>query len=114
MIVRNCARMKRYASVFVVLAAIAAVHEPSAASSFADRIAAIAARPAFAPAQIGIEFFDLDANRAIFSRNAAELFSAASTTKVVTEAATLHALGARFRIHTRVFRTGPIDGTGTL
>ena len=114
-----------------LFALIAAASEPSAASTvgpahghtataaavatnFAARIAAIAARPALAHAQIGIEFFDLDANRAIYSRNASELFAAASTTKIVTEAATLHALGPTFRFHTRIYRTGPIDGNGVL
>jgi D-alanyl-D-alanine carboxypeptidase/D-alanyl-D-alanine-endopeptidase (penicillin-binding protein 4) len=122
--------MSKYALAFAVFAAVAAGHEPSAAStggqlharartgtvatSFADRVAAIAARPALAHAQIGIEFFDLDANRSIFSRNAADLFAAASTTKVVTEAATLHALGTTFRFHTRIYRTGAIDSNGVL
>ncbi|HEY7980881.1 MAG TPA: D-alanyl-D-alanine carboxypeptidase/D-alanyl-D-alanine-endopeptidase [Candidatus Eremiobacteraceae bacterium] len=122
--------MNRYIVAIVLLAAIAAVTEPAAASpggnarvraaaganltSFASRIDSIAARPAFAHARIGVEFFDLDANRPIFSRNGAELFVAASTTKLVTEAATLHALGPTFRFHTRVYRTGPVDSNGVL
>jgi D-alanyl-D-alanine carboxypeptidase/D-alanyl-D-alanine-endopeptidase (penicillin-binding protein 4) len=80
----------------------------------ATRIAALAARPVFAHAHIGIEFFDLDANRPIYSLNADKLFVPASTTKLVTEAATLHALGTAYRFHTRIYRTGPVDANGAV
>jgi PBP4 family serine-type D-alanyl-D-alanine carboxypeptidase len=129
LIVRVGAVIPKFAFAFAVFAAIA-IHKPSAASagaqthtrarggavatSVAARIEAIAARPVFAHAHIGVEFYDLDTNRPLFSRNAAELFVAASTTKLVTEAATLHALGAGFRFHTRVYRTGPLDAKGVL
>jgi D-alanyl-D-alanine carboxypeptidase/D-alanyl-D-alanine-endopeptidase (penicillin-binding protein 4) len=80
----------------------------------AARIGAIAGRPVFAHAQIGVEFFDLDANRPIYAFNSEKLFAAASTTKLVTEAATLHALGTSYRFHTRVYRTGPLDSNGVV
>jgi len=81
---------------------------------FAARIAALEARPAFAHASFGVEFFDLDANRPIFSRNADKLFVAASTTKLVTEGTVLHVLGSDYRFHTRIYRTGAIAADGTL
>ena len=80
----------------------------------AARIGAIAARPVFAHAHIGVEFFDLDANRPIYSRNSDKLFVAASTTKLVTEGTALHALGADYRFHTRIYRTGAIDASGVV
>lgn len=84
------------------------------ASRFIARVADLSATPVFAHAHVGFEFFDLDANRAIVARNETSLFVAASTTKLVTEGAALHALGADYRFHTRIYRTGPIDADGVV
>jgi PBP4 family serine-type D-alanyl-D-alanine carboxypeptidase len=86
----------------------------SSTPTLASRIAAVVARPEFAHAIVGVEFYDLDAGRPIFSFNSRMLFTAASTTKLVTEGAALHALGPSYRFHTRVYRTGDIDAAGTL
>src|SRR5450755_874145 len=85
-----------------------------AASRFIARYADLTANPVFAHAHVGFEFFDLDTNRSIVARNETSLFVAASTTKLVTEGAALHALGADYRFHTRVYRTGPIDANGVV
>jgi PBP4 family serine-type D-alanyl-D-alanine carboxypeptidase len=124
--------MNKLALGVVFVIAIAAGHQPSAAATrgpvrvpappvairkdilLAAQVGAIAARPVFAHAHIGVEFFDLDANRAIYSFNADKLFVAASTTKLVTEGAALHALGTGYRFHTRVYRTGAIDAHGVV
>jgi PBP4 family serine-type D-alanyl-D-alanine carboxypeptidase len=82
--------------------------------SLAERIDKITSRPEFAHANFGIEFFALDTGRIIYKLNADKLFVPASTTKLLTEGTVLARLGPDFRFHTRIYRTGPIDGRGRL
>src|SRR5580704_5116974 len=90
-----------------------AIHAQSN-SSLADRIQKVISRPEFAHANFGIEFYSLDSGKVIYALNADKLFVPASTTKTLTEGALLAKLGAEYRFHTRVYRTGPIDKHGTL
>ena len=60
------------------------------------------------------EVYDLDTHRVLFARDAQTYMLAASTTKLLTEGTSLALLGPRFRWTTPVYRTGPIDTTGTL
>ena len=71
-------------------------------------------RPEFRHALFGIEFYSLDARKPIYTINADKLFTPGSTTKLLTEGTALALLGADFRFHTRVYRTGAIDSEGTL
>lgn len=63
---------------------------------------------------VGIEFYDLDTHRVVYSMNASQFFLAASTTKLLTEGTSLALLGPRFTFTTNVYRTGAIDDHGTL
>ncbi len=72
------------------------------------------ARPEFAHAQFGIELDSLDTGRPVYTLHAQKLFVPGSTTKLLTEGTALELLGADYRFHTRVYRTGPIDENGTL
>ena len=83
-------------------------------SSLAERIQKVISRPEFAHANFGIEFYSLDAGKVVYALNADKLFVPASTTKILTEGTLLATLGAGYRFHTRVYRTGPIDKHGTL
>src|SRR2546429_1900361 len=83
-------------------------------STLAQRIQKIISRPEFAHANFGIEFCSLDTGKALYELNADKLFVPASTTKILTEGALLAKLGADYRFHTRVYRTGSIDKHGTL
>jgi PBP4 family serine-type D-alanyl-D-alanine carboxypeptidase len=83
-------------------------------STLAARIQAIMDRPEFRHAFFGIEFYSLDSGKPIYALNAEKLFTPASTTKLLTEGTALELLGADFRFHTRVYRTGPINAAGTL
>ena len=91
---------------------------PSPASAAADglgqRIERIVSRPEFRHATFGIEFFDLDSGKAIYQLNPDELFTPASTTKLLTEGTALELLGADFRFHTRVYGIGRLKKNGTL
>jgi dihydroorotase/N-acyl-D-amino-acid deacylase len=83
-------------------------------ASLANRIEKIMNRPEFAHANFGIEFYSLDTGKIIYAHNADKLFVPASTTKILTEGTLLAKLGADFRFHTRIYRTGPIDSKGRL
>jgi len=83
-------------------------------STLAARIQKVISRPEFAHANFGIEFYSLDTGEVLYALNADKLFVPASTTKILTEGTLLAKLGADYRFHTRVYRTGPIDKHGTL
>jgi N-acyl-D-amino-acid deacylase len=83
-------------------------------ASLADRIQKVMDRPEFAHANFGIEFYALETGKVVYSLNANKLFVPASTTKTLTEGTVLAKLGADYRFHTVIYRTGPIDKKGTL
>jgi len=64
--------------------------------------------------QFGIAIYDLNSRKMIYERDAQRFFVAASTTKLLTEGATLAILGPNYVFRTNVYRTGPIDASGTL
>jgi len=80
----------------------------------AQRIQSIMDRAEFRHALFGIEFYSLDTGKPIYAVNADKLFTPGSTTKLLTEGTALALLGADYRFHTRVYRTGPVDSEGTL
>jgi PBP4 family serine-type D-alanyl-D-alanine carboxypeptidase len=82
--------------------------------SLAERVDQVISRPEFKHATFGIEFYSLDRQKAVFALNPQELFTPASTTKLLTEGAALALLGADFRFHTRVYRAGRLDRRGRL
>jgi D-alanyl-D-alanine carboxypeptidase/D-alanyl-D-alanine-endopeptidase (penicillin-binding protein 4) len=102
-------------AVFVAASGIHPVAQPAArAAALSPRIDAILARPEFRHSTFGIEFYSLDANRPVYTLNAEKLFVPGSTTKLITMGSALQLLGADYRFHTRVYRTGDIDRDGTL
>jgi len=103
---------RRLAIVSLVLAAAAPVL--AHAQSLGDRAQKVMARPEFAHAFWGIEFYDLDSGKATYRVMNDKLFMAASTTKLLTLGTALHYLGPDYRFHTRVYRTGPVTSDGTL
>jgi D-alanyl-D-alanine carboxypeptidase/D-alanyl-D-alanine-endopeptidase (penicillin-binding protein 4) len=84
------------------------------AQSLSQRVQAIMDRPEFKHALFGIEFYSLDKGKVIYAINADKLFTPGSTTKLLTEGTALSLMGADYRFHTRVYRTGPIGADGTL
>lgn len=77
--------------------------------SVAAKIAEISARPEFVHATFGVAAYDIDAKKMLFGMNAEQLFTPGSTTKLLTMGTALALLGADYRFHTPVYRTGPID-----
>jgi len=74
----------------------------------------VLARPELAQSQLGLAFYDVRAERFVCERASDVLFAGASTTKLLTCGAALHALGEDYRFVTRVVRTGEIDEQGVL
>ena len=98
----------------LLIAVCAATAQAQGADSLEARIQKVMARPEFARSNFGIEFYDLETGKVVYSLNADKLFVPASTTKLLTEGTVLAKLGPDYRFHTSIYRTGPIDQHGTL
>ncbi|HUK52582.1 MAG TPA: D-alanyl-D-alanine carboxypeptidase/D-alanyl-D-alanine-endopeptidase [Candidatus Binatia bacterium] len=83
-------------------------------ASLAARIRGVTERPDFRHSHFGIEFLSLDDGSVVFEQNSGKLFVPGSTTKLLTEGTTLALLGADYRFHTRVYRTGRLGRNETL
>lgn len=80
------------------------------AQGLAAKITEINARPEFVHAAFGVAAYDLDAKKMVFGLNAEQLFTPGSTTKLLTTGTALALLGADYRFHTPVYRTGAVTG----
>lgn len=101
----------------VFLCAILLAATPAAAqnaSTLLERIRQLTTRPIFKHSTIGVEVYDLTANKTLVAINEEKLFTSGSTTKLVTEGTALALLGENYRFHTRVYSTGNITPYGTL
>lgn len=78
------------------------------------RVRSIIERPEFSHSTWGVELYSLDSGRTVYSINGDKLFVPGSTTKLLTMGSALGLLGADYRFHTRVYRTGPVRSDGTL
>ncbi|HEV2421869.1 MAG TPA: D-alanyl-D-alanine carboxypeptidase/D-alanyl-D-alanine-endopeptidase [Candidatus Acidoferrales bacterium] len=82
--------------------------------SLGSKITQITSRPEFRHSSFGVEVYSLDQSRVVYALNEQQFFTPASTTKLFTEGTALELLGADYRFHTRVYRTGAISADGTL
>lgn len=109
------ARALQISFVFVLcLASFTTSSWAQSPDSVAARIQAVMDRPVFKHANFGIEFYDVEAGKVLFAVNPDKLFVPASTTKTLSEGSLLAKLGADYRFHTRIYRTGPVDKKGRL
>jgi len=107
-------RLYAFGMVAVLALFTGAPLQAQAAGTLAERIQRIMDRPEFRRALFGIEFYSLDSSQSIYALNADKLFVPGSTTKLLTEGTALELLGADYHFHTRVYRTGSVDNSGTL
>ena len=107
-------RLRAFGAAALVSLASGAPLQAQASGTLAERVQRIMDRPEFRRALFGIEFYSLDSNQTIYALNAEKLFVPGSTTKLLTEGTALELLGADHRFHTRVYRTGSVDKSGTL
>lgn len=80
-------------------------------NAIAARVQQVMDRPEFRHAFFGVAFYSLGDGRMVWSHNAEKLFVSASTTKLLTEGTALQLLGGDYRFHTRVYRTGRLNGS---
>ena len=111
----NAAAIRRNLAAAAALTGLVA-SSPLAAQqrTVADVVQAVTARPEYRHSEFGVAVWDLDAGTMLYGLNAQKLFTPASTTKLLTEGTALQLLGPDYRFHTRVYRSGPVDGAGTL
>lgn len=101
----------------VGVAAALLLATPAAAQSrgtLAQRIQQVMDRPEFKHSMFGIEFWNLDTGKPVYSYNGDKFFVPGSTTKLLTEGTALELLGADYRFTTRVYRTGALSPDGTV
>jgi PBP4 family serine-type D-alanyl-D-alanine carboxypeptidase len=98
----------------VVLFLLAAPAFAQSHASLGQQIDKIIHQPVYRHASFGIEVYSLDEHKVVYQRNAQKLFTPASTTKLLTEGTALELLGADYRFHTRIYRTGPVESDSTL
>jgi D-alanyl-D-alanine carboxypeptidase/D-alanyl-D-alanine-endopeptidase (penicillin-binding protein 4) len=78
------------------------------------RIQAIMNRPEYRHSRFGMEFYCIETGKVLYAWRPDELFIPGSTTKLLSVGSALELLGADFRFHTRIYRTGEIDAAGVL
>ena len=79
-----------------------------------QRIKKIMDRPEFAHSRFGIKFISAESGDVVYELNSPQLFVPGSTTKLLSAGTALELLGADYRFHTKIYRTGPIQKDGTL
>jgi len=110
-------RFRLFQSAFCICSVLATAAAPTVAqqkTALDARIKEIAARPEFKHATFGVEVLSLDDGKVVYSLRGQQLFTPGSTTKLLTEGTALALLGADYRFHTRVYRTGSVTSDGTL
>ena len=112
----NAAGFWRGAAAGAAMLAIVTAAAPAAAQerTLDEVVRTVTSRPEYLHSEFGIAVWDIDAARMLYGLNAEKLFTPASTTKLLTEGTALHLLGADYRFHTKVYRTGAVDRSGTL
>src|SRR5580704_19526663 len=95
-----------------VLSAIAALTlHGQTYPAFEEKLKAVMGRPEYRHARFGMEFYSIEDGKVLYSRNPQELFVPGSTTKILSVGTALELLGPDFRFHTKVYRTGALEGS---
>ena len=84
------------------------------APSLEQRVQEIMQRPEFAHSHFGVKFIEAGTGKTVYAVNSAKLFVPGSTTKLLSTGTAMELLGADYRFHTKIYRTGPIKKDGTL
>src|SRR4030095_4608157 len=79
-----------------------------------QRVKKVMDRPEFAHSRFGIKFISAETGDVVYELNSQQLFVPGSTTKLLSAGTALELLGADYRFHTKIYRTGSIQENGTL
>jgi serine-type D-Ala-D-Ala carboxypeptidase/endopeptidase (penicillin-binding protein 4) len=90
------------------------IADSARARTLAKRINTLLSQPDVSRGFWGINIVSLDSGRTLYERNAHQLFTPASNTKLFTTAAALELLGPDYRFRTTVESTGTLDSSGRL
>ena len=99
-------------AVAILLNGTALLAQP--APSLEQRVQEIMQRPEFAHSHFGVKFIEAGTGKTVYAVNSAKLFVPGSTTKLLSTGTAMELLGADYRFHTKIYRTGPIKKDGTL
>ena len=80
-------------------------------TSLQNKINNVLSDPFFTSSQIGIDVFDLNTHKTLYSKNEKLLFRPASNLKILTSAAGLLFLGLDYEFTTKLFHTGYIQNS---
>src|SRR5581483_8986590 len=103
---RSMLRRCAVASVCVLLLAAGGL----LAQDVAARIDTVVNGPEYKHGRWGLLVVEADTGRVVYEREPDRLFAPASTTKLYTCSAALHAFGPDYRFETPVYRRGPVEG----
>jgi len=100
--------------ILIIVMVFAAPLFAAAAANLSPEVRTIIENPRYRYARWGILARDLQTGQTLCAYNADQLFSPASVVKLFTAAAALDRLGPDYRFRTPLYRSGEIDGKGTL
>src|SRR6266853_2504729 len=111
---RHIVRMAGFSLLAAVVACCGNVTLAQSSSALEQRLKNIMNRPEFAHSRFGIKFISAESGDVVYELNSPQLFVPGSTTKLLSAGTALELLGADYRFHTKIYRTGPIQKDGTL
>src|SRR6266853_1050403 len=111
---RHIVRMVGFSVLAAVVACCGNIILAQSSSALEQRLKNIMNRPEFAHSRFGIKFISAESGDVVYELNSPQLFVPGSTTKLLSAGTALELLGADYRFHTKIYRTGPIQKDGTL
>ncbi len=111
---RHIVRMAGFSVLAAVVACCGNTTPAQSSTTLEQRLRNIMNRPEFAHSRFGIKFISAESGDVVYELNSPQLFVPGSTTKLLSAGTALELLGADYRFHTKIYRTGPIQKDGTL
>ena len=111
---RHTVRMVAFSFLAAIVAYCGGAAFAQSSATLEQRLKKIMDRPEFAHSRFGIKFISAETGDVVYELNSPQLFVPGSTTKLLSAGTALELLGADYRFHTKIYRTGPIEKDGTL
>jgi N-acyl-D-amino-acid deacylase len=111
---RHTVRMVGFSFLAAIVACCGNTTLAQSGNTLEQRLKNIMNRPEFAHSRFGIKFISAESGDVVYELNSPQLFVPGSTTKLLSAGTALELLGADYRFHTKIYRTGPIQKDGTL